>query len=214
MFKVTVTSQHQFSPELMTSYAYFKKVHLIPLINPLLQHGRDQGNDGGHEKGEENSLATVHPGAWGGEAEQLLIPGHLHQWWPHLDTKHHPAGQEGTTAAVLPEEAEETWACHQRSSATSTAASLRASWPVASLCGMGAPLQWRPLRGSPGHHYPLWRTSLPSLEDIVQRRACSIVKDPTHPQHGLFTPLVEGTDMWNERRPDWGRASIQLPSDC
>ena len=37
------------------------------------------------------------------------------------------------------------------------------------------------------------RTPLPSLKSIynrrVHRRAASIIKDPTHPQHGLFTLL-------------------------
>uniref|UniRef100_A0A3Q3IXN5 Reverse transcriptase domain-containing protein n=1 Tax=Monopterus albus TaxID=43700 RepID=A0A3Q3IXN5_MONAL len=36
------------------------------------------------------------------------------------------------------------------------------------------------------------RTALPSLQSIYHRRVCrkaaSILKDPTHPQHGLFTP--------------------------
>ncbi len=40
------------------------------------------------------------------------------------------------------------------------------------------------------------RTPLPSLQSIyhrrVHRRAASILKDPTHPQHGLFTLLPSG----------------------
>lgn len=40
------------------------------------------------------------------------------------------------------------------------------------------------------------RTPLPPLQTIyhhrVQRRAASITKDPTHPQHGLFTLLPSG----------------------
>lgn len=40
------------------------------------------------------------------------------------------------------------------------------------------------------------RTPLPSLESIyhrrVTRRAASILKDPSHPQHGLFTLLPSG----------------------
>ena len=39
-------------------------------------------------------------------------------------------------------------------------------------------------------------TPLPSLQNIynsrVHRRAASIIKDPTHPQHGLFTLLYSG----------------------
>jgi hypothetical protein len=39
-------------------------------------------------------------------------------------------------------------------------------------------------------------TMLPPIQDIYSklclRKACSIVKDPTHPSHELFTPIPSG----------------------
>ena len=39
-------------------------------------------------------------------------------------------------------------------------------------------------------------TMLPPIRDIYSKRcprkACSIIKDPTHPSHELFTPLPPG----------------------
>ena len=59
----------------------------------------------------ETSSATIH---CGGEGEHLQIPA-----GPHLDSEHHTAGEEGSTAAVFSEEAQ---ACWLRSSGISTAA--------------------------------------------------------------------------------------------
>lgn len=95
--------------------------HSGDMEQPNPQHRQDQGDNSGHKDEEETSSATVCPGTGSAEGEQFYTSGVPHLPGPHLDTQHRTAGKESSAADVLPGEAEEVWACHQRSSAASTA---------------------------------------------------------------------------------------------
>ena len=76
--------------------------------------------------------------------------------------------------------------------------------------------EWqRQLRGSSGLHSPLCRASTTA----VHRRAASIIKDPIHPQHGLFTLLPSGhryrsVKCRTTRLNSFFPTAIRLHSNC
>lgn len=74
---------------------------------PHTQHGQDKGDDSGQEGGEETSAATAHPGASSGEGDQLQVLLGVQGVSEDLTGIDNTTGQEGSTAAVLSEEAEE-----------------------------------------------------------------------------------------------------------
>ena len=142
--------------------------------------------------------------------EQLQISGHPHQRWPQLVTQHNTAGKEGPTAAAFSVEAEEVW---------------HVAWGPQQLLqlhcwehldrlhhrlvrqhfffGAQTPTQsGKDCREDhQDSHCPLCRES---LNCRVHRRAASILKDPTNPQHGLFTlpPSGRSYRKLSPRPPD------------
>ena len=139
------------------------------------------------KKSKEISSATVHLGAW--SREELQIPGRPHQWWPNLVIQHHAAGKEGLTAAVFSEEDEEVapeilssfYGCIIKSILTGCIPIWYSSTSAFDL---------KRLQSVVKTAKKITRPPLPSLQSIYHRRvhrsAASILKDPTHPQHGLL----------------------------
>ncbi len=111
---------------------------------------------------------------------------------------HRRSAEEGTSAPLLPETAEEVWNEPQHPQILLHPALWRASWPAASTAWFG--------NSTAGNRKALQRVvrtarhivggELPSLQDIYTRRcirkARRIIKDSSHPSHRLLSLLPSG----------------------
>uniref|UniRef100_A0A9J7Y2A6 Uncharacterized protein n=1 Tax=Cyprinus carpio carpio TaxID=630221 RepID=A0A9J7Y2A6_CYPCA len=139
---------------------------------------------------------------------QLQVPGNHHLGGPVLDQKHLQPGQEGSPTPLLPQDTEEEpavfsilvnfYRCAIESILTSCITVWYGNCSVADRKALHKVVKTtQRITGTP----------LPAIEDIQRkcclRRACSILKDSSHPDHRLFNLLPSGRRF----RSLWTRTS-------
>ncbi len=170
---------------------------MVPGEPPLTQHRQDQGAGGGFQETEQRTHTHLHrQDTCGGVNSFKFLCVHITEdlTW---SVSHRRSAEEGTSAPLLPETAEEVWTSPSilRSFYTCTVESILTgcitAWFGNSTAGNRKALQ-RVVRTA--RH--IVGGELPSLQDIYTRRcirkARRIIKDSSHPSHRLLSLLPSG----------------------
>ena len=76
---------------------------------PLTQRQQNKGDDRGLQETAEGAPPHPHRSDSSGEGGKILIPRHTHHRQTEMVHPHRQSGEEGATAPLQPQEAEEIW---------------------------------------------------------------------------------------------------------
>ncbi len=172
---------------------------MVPGEPPLTQHRQDQGAGGGFQETEQRTHTHLHrQDTCGAGVNSFKFPLRSHHRGSHMVCSHRRSAEEGTSAPLLPETAEEVWnepqhpqiLLHLHCGEHPDRLHHRLVWKQH---------RWQPKSSAKGcAKLPatLFGGELPSLQDIYTRRcirkARRIIKDSSHPSHRLLSLLPSG----------------------